>query len=189
MAKAGKAYFAEIVKQSSPILFAGIILDAFAGMILQSNMGNIAMLPIVLLLIPGFLEQGGNIGNILASRLSTKLHLGTVKPVFSIEGSKEEIANSYIFSFILFPVLGLLTFLVGSVIGIGGVDILVIIESMVISGIVLTTAVISIAFFMSIISFKFNLDPDNITLPLIASSADIIGVISLMTVMRIFGVF
>ncbi len=189
MAKAGKAYFAEIVRQSSPILFAGILLDAFAGMILQSNMGNLAVLPIILLLIPGFLEQGGNIGNILASRLSTKLHLGAIEPKFSIEGSREEIINSYIFSFILFPVLGLLTFAAGAMIGIGGVDIIAITKAMIISGIVLTTAVIAIALFMSIISFKFNLDPDNTTLPLIASSADIIGVVSLMAVLRVLGVF
>ena len=189
MAKAGKAYFAEIVRQSSPILFAGILLDAFAGMILQSNMGNLAMLPVILLLIPGFLEQGGNIGNILASRLSTKLHLGAMEPKFSIEGSREDIINSYIFSFILFPALGLLTFAAGSVIGIGGIDLVIIMESMIITGVVLTTAVIAIAFFMSIMSFKFNLDPDNTTLPIIASSADIIGVVSLMTVLRVLGVF
>ena len=62
-------------------------------------------------------------------------------------------------------------------------------ESMIITGVVLTTAVIAIAFFMSIMSFKFNLDPDNTTLPIIASSADIIGVVSLMTVLRVLGVF
>ncbi|MBI2579753.1 MAG: magnesium transporter [Candidatus Aenigmarchaeota archaeon] len=189
MARAGKEYFADIVRQSSPVLFGGMLLDAFAGMILQSNMGSLSMLPVVLLLIPGFLEQGGNIGNILASRLSTKLHLGAMEPKFSVEGARDEIINTYILSAVLFPAIGLLTFAAGYAIGIGGAGLDVVMKAVIISGILLATAVMAIAFFISIASFRFNLDPDNTTLPLIASSADIIGIVSLMAVFHVLGVF
>ncbi len=184
------AAFKKIILQSSPILVIGIMLDALAGMILQSNISNLTMLPIVLFLIPGFLEQGGNIGNILASRLSTRLHLGNMESSFSPNKEiRSEIANTYIFALILFPVLGALTFAAGSFVGIGGLSAYQILRSVLISGLIITTVIVTIAFFISVISFRLKVDPDNTTLPLIASTADVIGVVTLMAVMHAFGIF
>ncbi|MDI6722272.1 MAG: magnesium transporter [Candidatus Aenigmarchaeota archaeon] len=188
--KSKKSAFRQIVVQSSPILTLGIVLDAFAGMILQSNINSLAVLPIVLFLVPGFLEQGGNIGNILASRISTRLHLGTMDPKFEI--SKEariEIINTYIFAFILFPLLGTLTLIAGSFLGIGGVAGYLMLKTVLIAGIIITTVITAVAFFISILSFRLNMDPDNTTLPLIASTADVVGVVSLIAVLHAFGVF
>lgn len=189
VARSKKSIFTKIIIQSSPVLMVGIILDSFSGLILQSNIYSFAMLPILLFLVPGFLEQGGNIGNILASRLSTKLHLGLVKPVFSFQHDvKIEIVNTYVFAFLLFPLLGLLTFTAALLLGIGSITLGSILITTLFAGLILTTVVICIAFFIAIISFKFNLDPDNTTLPIIASSADVVGVISLILVLNMLGI-
>ena len=148
------------------------------------------MFPVILFLIPGFLEQGGNIGNILSSRLSTKLHLGLIKPKFALEKEvKIEIINSYIFALILFPLLGIMTYVAATLLGIGGLSVGALLGAVLFSGIILITVIIALAFFVSIISFKLNLDPDNTTLPLIASTADIVGIICMMAVFHGFGIF
>ncbi len=188
--KTKKTALKSIIIQSSPVLIAGIVLDAFAGLILQSNINSLVLFPVAIFLVPGFLEQGGNIGNILASRLSTKLHLGLIQPFVKLEkGTKIEIINTYIFAFILFPLLGALTFYAAMLMGIGGLSLALVLAAVIVAGIVLVTVVIALAFFASVLSFRFNLDPDNTTLPLIASTADLVGVISLMAVLHLFGMF
>jgi len=45
-----------------------------------------------------------------------------------------------------------------------------------------------VTFLISIAAFKFGFDPDNVTLPLVTAIADVLGVISLLIVLSVFGV-
>jgi cation transporter-like permease len=48
--------------------------------------------------------------------------------------------------------------------------------------------VILISITVSFVSFKHKINPDNVTIPLITGAADILGVITLLHVMQLFGI-
>lgn len=177
-----------IIIQSSPIILLSLVLDAFSGVFIELNMSKIALVPIILMLIPAFLEEGGNVGNILSSRLGTKLHMGTMKASFNIKAMKFEIINSYILATAIFFVVGILTFISGTLFGIGGLNFAQIMFVAMSVGMILTTIVIFLSIFVSVLSFKFNLDPDNTTIPIISSTADVLGVAILLLVITSVGI-
>lgn len=178
-----------IVLQSVIVmLFAGT-LSAASGLLLQFNLGMLLAVPIIITLIPAFLEEGGNIGNILSSRMATKLHTGQLEAKFRLDDEiKHEVINSYILSLIIFPIVSLLVYVFGGAIGIGGIPLIKLMFTATVAGLILTTVVIAISFFVSIIAFRYKVNPDNVTIPLVTGAADIIGVLTVLVVMGSFGV-
>ena len=59
---------------------------------------------------------------------------------------------------------------------------------MLIAGYILTTIAIISTFIVSILSFKHGLDPDNVTIPVITAMIDVVGVVSLIAVLQLFGI-
>ncbi|MBI4174111.1 MAG: magnesium transporter [Candidatus Aenigmarchaeota archaeon] len=178
-----------IVLQSVLVmLFAGT-LSALSGLLLETNLHILVTVPIILTLIPAFLEEGGNIGNILSSRLATKLHNGQLNAKLAFDHEiKHEIINSYILSLMVFPIVSVLVFIFGGALGIGGLSLPRLLFTATLAGIMLTTIVIGVSLVVSIISFKYRVDPDNVTIPIITGTADIIGVFTVLMVMNLFGV-
>ncbi len=177
-----------IVLQSVIVmLFAGT-LSAMSGLLLETNLHILVTVPIILTLIPAFLEEGGNIGSILSSRLATKLHTGQIDAKFKIEEIKHEIINSYILSLMIFPIVSVLVYILGSLIGIGGLALPKLLFTATVAGLILTTIVIAMSLFISMISFRYKINPDNVTIPLITGTADIIGVFTVLVVMNELGI-
>ncbi len=178
-----------IVFQSLPVLLLAGLLDSAAGIIIESDIHAIAAVPIVLVVIPAFLEEGGNIGNILASRLSTKLHLGTLDVDLQVgKEVKSEFLMTYFLAIVIFPVTAIIAYFFGAALGIGGISLLNMIAIISFAGFILTTIAIISTFIISILSFKYGMDPDNVTIPIITSLIDLIGIISLIIVLELFGV-
>ena len=178
-----------IVLQSIIVmLFAGM-LSAMSGLLLEVNLNVLVAVPIVLTLVPAFLEEGGNIGNILSSRISTKLHTGQIDAKLSMDSEiKTEIINSYILAMFVFPVVSFLVFVLGSFIGIGGIALPKLLFTATVAGLLITTISIITSIFISIISFRYKINPDNVTIPIITGIVDIMGVFTLLSVMHTFGV-
>ena len=87
--------YKNIVLQSVIVmLFAGT-LSAMSGLFLEFNLGLLLTVPIIITLIPAFLEEGGNIGNILSSRMATKLHTGQLAAKFEIDNEKHRTHHRY----------------------------------------------------------------------------------------------
>ena len=58
-------------------MLAGVV-DLLAGMTIEKRLESFLTFPALLVLVPAFLEDSGSLGAILAARISTKLHLGTL---------------------------------------------------------------------------------------------------------------
>ncbi len=181
--------YRNIVAQSVLVmLFAGA-LSALSGVILQLNLEALVMVPIIITLIPAFLEEGGNIGNIMSSRLSTKLHAGRMNTDLKVDSEiKREIVNSYILSLIVFQIVSVLVFIFGSYLGMVAMPLGKLMFIAGIAGLILTTVIIFVSFFVSVVSFRYKINPDNVTIPLITGTADLIGVFTLILVIKSFGV-
>lgn len=170
------------------MLFAGT-LSAMSGLLLESSLHVLIAVPIILTLVPAFLEEGGNIGNILSSRIATKLHTGQLEARLHIdEEIKHEIINSYILSLLVFPIVSVLVYIFGGYVGLGGVPFIKILYTATLAGLILTTIVVAVSIVVSIFAFRYKINPDNVTIPIITGTADILGVFTLLKVMETFGI-
>lgn len=180
--------FKVIVMQSILILLFSGALSTLSGVLLQSSIEKIVLLPSIIILIPAFLEEGGNIGNILASRISTKLHLGQMDIALKMgEETRKEFKSSYILALFIFPVVAALSYLFEIATGMATIGLFWMIFVSTLAGVILVSMVVIMTFFISVMSFKRNLDPDNVTIPIIMGIADILGVLSLLAVLMVFG--
>ena len=179
-----------IVRESFPILCVAIVLDVLAGTVVQPRLEGVFLpLPAFLIILPGFLENTGALGAILAARLGSKLHLGAVSatarpgPVALLDAT-------------IVLVLGVVVYVASAVTTLGVAEAFgydypgaVRFVGVVMAGGILATLVAAvIGYYAAIITFRFGLDPDNHTIPLVTSGMDLLGVICLVTALVMFGV-
>jgi len=148
-----------------------------AGMLLAIHLDIFSLAPWALALFPGILTIRGAIGGLFSGRLSTALHIGTVKASYT--------KNTKLFYLLLYAVvvltlessivMGLATSLLG--VFLWGVTItdLAAVLAVIVTTMGLSIALISpITIGVSILAFKHGLDPDVIVYPVISTVADII---------------
>jgi len=177
--------FSYIVIQSIPILLICISIGITSGMFLQNAERTFKLFPILLSIVPQVIAQGGAIGGIIGSRVSTALYLGTARPfVWNKEVSKNFLSGT-IMGVIVGPIIAFITLLAAiitktPVISIMKISLISTVSLFLLS---LFTSIISI--YIAFASFKLKLDPSNIVIPLITSIGDVTGVLILLFVIKI----
>ncbi len=170
-----------IVLESYPVLAACILIALAAGHMLNTSIGEISRLPVILMMIPPINGIGGNIGSILGARLASALNLGTVEP--RLRGQRVLRGNVTASAL---TGLGIFSFI--------SVIFLVITRSasltlaFLIAGIALTIIVTLVTIASAFISFRGGLDPDNVVIPIVTSIGDVLGVTCLILAIQIMGV-
>ncbi|MGH2694584.1 MAG: magnesium transporter [Actinomycetota bacterium] len=179
-----------IVRESFPVLCIAIVLDVLAGTVVEPRMEEVFLpLPAFLIIIPGFLENTGALGSVLAARLGSKLHLGAVTA-----RARPEAAAFLDASIVL--ALGLTVYGLTAVTTLGLAELtdhaypgVATFIGVVMAGGVLATLVASlIGYYAAVATFRFGFDPDNHTIPLVTSGMDLLGVICLVVSLVVFGV-
>lgn len=167
-----------IIKEMLPLLILLTTIGVFSGLILENYKETLFQYPQLLVLLPVMIGMGGNLGAILASRLSTAFHLGLVELKITNRPLKNNIISIFILSTILFTILGFLTWFISITLGIGHrltlIQLTLISQ---ISGIILSIIIILITIISSYLTYLYGLDPDNTILPLVSSLGDIIGIL------------
>lgn len=172
-----------ILKQSTPILLLCSLLGGAAGGILNSAVETLLTNPTLLTLLPLFSGECGSLISILGARLSSGLHSGLVEPFKKPEG--EAIHNfiiCFILAIIVFPLIGILAESSSIAIGSIGIGFDKIIEISTLAGIILVAIMVLISYYVSITSYNYNLDPDNIVIPVSTSITDSISSLILISV-------
>jgi mgtE-like transporter len=165
------------------------LLDILAGTVIESRLARFVALPGLLIIIPPLISIAGDLGGVLSSRLSSKLHLGVVSPKIIPEGPALLDAS-------LVGVSGLGIFLYIGVVGLMLSDLtakahpgpLAMIGSTVTTGLIVTLVAIPVAYYIAVITARFGMDPDNHSVPIITSAMDLVGVVSFLFVLSVFGV-
>lgn len=173
---AGYPLLARIVRQSLPILMICALICSIAGIFMGMELDILISYTAVFLLIPVFNAEGGNLGGILSSRLSSAYHLGLTKMDRRPDKLTEKNFSSILLlSLLIFPVLGILAHLVSSLFGFsspGFWDILIICVT---AGLFTTLLAIGITYYLTYFSVKMGIDPDNVVIPTITSVMDVLG--------------
>jgi mgtE-like transporter len=165
------------------------LLDILAGTVIEARLARFVALPGLLIIIPPLISIAGDLGGVLSSRLTSKLHLGVVSPKVIPEGPALLDAS-------LVGVSGLGIFLFIGAVGLFLSDLtnkahpgpLAMIGGTVTTGLVVTLVAIPVAYYIAVITTRFGLDPDNHSVPIITSAMDLVGVVSFLAVLAVFGV-
>lgn len=179
-----------IVRESFPVLCIAIVLDILAGAVVQPRVDEVFLVfPALLIVVPGFLENTGALGSVLAARLGSKLHLGAVTPrarpdaAALLDGSIVLVLGLTVYAITAVTTLILAELLGANHPGVGrfiGITLL--------GGLLATLVAAFIGYYAATTTYRFGFDPDNHTIPLVTSGMDLLGVICLVVALVVFGV-
>lgn len=172
-----------ILKQSTPVLLVCSFLGCSAGGILNSAVESLLSNPSLLTLIPLFSGECGSLISILGARLSSGLHSGLVEPTTRPQGNTiKNFSVCLVLAIVVFPLIGFLAEASSRVLKTAGVGFVKIMEISTLSGIILISIMVILVYYISITSYKHNLDPDNIVIPISTSITDSISSLILISI-------
>ncbi len=180
--KTSNADIRRVLLESIPMLLICAVLCTFAGLTLDTMLVDLIASPAILIMIPPFLGACNALGGILSARLSSMLHIGTLRPkTFPDKLVNANFSVIYLLSMVVFPFVGLLSYIVSST----SPGVLEMLSLSLLAGVLCTTFLNFASYYIAILSFKFGLDPDNDTIPLITSLTDVVGVLCLLFAMTV----
>ena len=179
----GRMILARIVRQSTPVLVISTVLATMAGIFMGLAEDMLITFSAVLLLIPVFNAEGGNLGGLLSSRLTSAYHLGLIKMGRRPEPeTKTNFISTLLLSALIFPTLGIIAYGVSEAFGLEGLGLGEIFTICLIAGFFTSILAIFVTYYFTYFFVKIGVDPDNVTIPMITSVMDVLGTSSLILV-------
>jgi mgtE-like transporter len=177
-----------IVRESVPVLALAGAVDVIAGITIQKRIESFLVFPALLVLVPPFLEDAGALGGVLSSRIATKLHLGTVVLSRSPwRAVAEDIILVYAYAVPVFLLLGVSADIASAVFDLASPGALQMIGVSMLAGAFATTAAVVVGYYGAVATYRLGLDPDNHGIPIVTSSLDFLGALSLILAIVILG--
>lgn len=165
------------------------LLDILAGTVVEARLDRFIALPGLLVVVPPLVSNAGALGGILASRLSSKLHLGIITARGRPEGpALVDAGLVFAFGIVAFTLTGSLGYAFSVVAGRAQPGAGVMIGGTLVAGMMATLITIVVGYYIAILTSRFGLDPDNHSVPIITSAMDLAGVVTFLFVLSLFGV-
>lgn len=179
--RSGLTVLRRILLESLPVLVVAGLLSLVGGLVLEGRLDDFLEQPALLVLIPVVLAAAGAVGGILASRLTSKLHLGVVQASpFPPAPARRDIALSYGVAVPTFLVGALLAAVAAVVADLANPGVADMVAVGMIGGLLATTFSTVVAYYSAVTSFRLGLDPDNFGIPLVTATIDLLGSLSLI---------
>lgn len=178
-----------ILRESIPVLLVAGMIDIVAGLTIEGRLDQFVKYGALLVLIPPFLEDTGALGSILSSRLATKLHLGILDPTSRPQRpARDDFAIIALLAVPVFTLVAISADIAATVFGKTTPGLLNMIGVSVIGGVLATSMAVVIAYYGTIATYRLGLDPDNYGVPILTSSMDLVGVVSLILAITVMGI-
>lgn len=178
-----------IMRESIPVLVVAGFIDLVAGITLEKRIDDFLALPVLLVLLPGYLSTAGALGGVLSSRLSTKLHLGLAPPSPLPSGpARRDLATTFVLAIPVFALLGMVASAAGGLAGHAGPAFIQLGAVAVLGGLLATVLVAVVAYYSTLAAVRFGLDPDTYGIPMVTSSLDLVGAFTLILAVVAVGV-
>lgn len=176
-----------ILVNSFPLLVALSVVVLYAGLVLEDAGDLLAEFGSLAVMVPVMIATGGNLGAILSSRLSTRLHLGTTAFDPRDRTLWANVAAILALAATLFTALALGAWLIERLVGVGsgaGPTLLELLTIALASG--MSVAVVAVAFSLAATygSYRLGIDPDDTTVPVVTNLVDVFGTVIFVAVSR-----
>ena len=177
-----------IVRSSLPILVVAGLVSTLAGVTLEKRLVTFTELPALLILVPAHLSSAGALGGILSGRLSSKLLLG-LAPLSAVpsRAARDDLAFVAGLSLPAFVVNGIGAHLVAGALDVSSPGMLQLVAASVLGGIAAMAVVLAIAYYGTIATIRTDLDPDTYGIPMVTSTVDLVGALTLIVAISVLG--
>jgi mgtE-like transporter len=162
-----------------PVLVVLTAIELGSGIVLDTFEGTLLRYPTLLVLVPVTIGMAGNLGSILAARLSTALHLG----LLSFDTDDDRLVGNAVatigLAVTVFPLVGagawgLQTFLADA-----RLPLATVVAVALTSGVVLAALAVAVTTVTTYAAYRFELDPDDVVIPVVTNVCDVLGVLVL----------
>ena len=178
--------FRGIVRATLPVLLALTIVAVGSGLVLGTFEEKLLEHPSLLVLVPVTIGTAGNLGSLLASRLSTAFHLGTL----SFSPRDDHLAGNAVATVLLaltlFPLIGAGAWVLSLITT--GVDLplrTVVLVAFT-SGAGLSVFAVLVTVVTTYGAYRMGLDPDDVVIPVVTNTCDVLGVVMLFVAVAVF---
>lgn len=176
------------VRESIPMLALTGTMSLMAGVVVESRSARFRAFPALLILVPPLLSDTGALGAQLASRLSSKLHLGTIEPRGIPEGTV--LLDSSIFVFFgvwVFVLVAVCAHYASIPLHFASPGLLKMIEVGLLAGMLTTGVLLVMAYYVAVATYRLGLDPDNHGVPFVTSASDLLSMLALIIALVVVG--
>ncbi|MFX1318009.1 MAG: magnesium transporter [Promethearchaeota archaeon] len=179
----GRTLVWRVYREAMPVLLLTVIAELFTGVLLLNLDIAFASIIGLFILIPGLMQLRGNISTSLAQRLGSASHLGTISWEQGLnESLRTNIKAAFSLAIIMSTALGFGAWLISTVIHLIAPrsGFLLLLPHFLIIALLtasLASAIqVTITVTVVLLAHVRGLDPDNITIPIVATIGDIITI-------------
>ncbi|HEX4867595.1 MAG TPA: magnesium transporter [Acidimicrobiales bacterium] len=177
-----------IVRTSLPILAVAGIVSSLAGVALERRLDTFSALPALLILVPAHLSSAGALGGILSGRLSSKLLLGLAPPTaVPSRAARDDLGFVAALSLPVFVANGIGAHVVAELLGEASPGLVKLVLASVLGGAAAMAVVLAIAYYGTIATIRTDLDPDTYGIPMVSSTVDLVGALTLIVAITAMG--
>ena len=176
-----------VYREAMPVLLFTVLAELFAGALLLSIGVAFASLIGLFIIIPGLMQLRGNISTSLAQRLGSGAHLGTISWKQGLnEPLRANIKAALYLVVIMSTALGVGAWILSTIIHFAVPRSGLFLQLHHFLIITLLTALftsviqVTITVAVALLAHEWGLDPDNITIPIVAAIGDIITIVCLI---------
>ncbi|MFW5965544.1 MAG: magnesium transporter [Halodesulfurarchaeum sp.] len=181
--------FVSIYREALPVLLVSLAGGLVSGVVLERVLGQVAVFPGLLVMVPVFLATRGNIYGALGARISSGLHQGLIQPRLE---RNDRLVNAVFASFInavgISVVIAVISWVALQLMGWESASLLAFLLIMLVAGVL--TSIVLILGLLILIFWGFNrgYDPDNLVGPIVTTLGDIFGMLFLLLATMVVGV-
>jgi mgtE-like transporter len=177
-----------IVRTSIPVLVAAGLVSSLAGVALERRLVTFSALPALLILVPAHLSSAGALGGILSGRLSSKLLLGLAPPTaVPSRVARQDLGFVAALSVPVFAANGAGAHLVARLLGESSPGLAQLVGASLLGGGAAMLVVVAIAYYGTIAAVRADIDPDTYGIPLVSSTVDLVGALTLIVAITTLG--
>ena len=170
-----------LLQESMVVLTGAAAISVLAGAVLEGREDLFLAIPALLLLFPPFVAVFGSLGGILASRLTSQLHLGVLPPTARPNRQVGlEASMTFLFAIGVYVYVGIATWALAAVLGIASPSLPALLGVSVLGGLMGTGLLVLVATTAATTTYRLGLDPDNHAIPVVTSVMDFLGMLCLV---------
>lgn len=174
-----------IVRATLPLLLVLTVVEVGSGLVLGSFEGTLIAYPALLVLVPVTIGTAGTLGAVLASRLATAFHLGTL----SLSVTDPELVGNAVaitaLAVSVFPAVGGGAWVIAAVTVGTDLSVVTVVSVAFLSGTVLAGLAVVVTVVTTYAAHRLGLDPDDVVVPIVTNTCDVLGVVVLFAVVHL----
>lgn len=177
-----------IVRTSIPVLVLAGVVSSLAGVALEHRLVTFTALPALLILVPAHLSSAGALGGILSGRLSSTLLLGLAPPTaLPAHAARRDLRFVAALSVPVFAANGAGAHLVAQALGQESPGLVELVAASMLGGAAAMVVVLAIAYYGTIVAVRSHIDPDTYGIPIVSSTVDLVGALTLIVAITTLG--